>query len=248
MKYCIIFILLFSSTAFAQQETDKTLKLNDYKFSFGWFYSPEVAYRFLSEGANADATTTEIMNYRNENERARFGQSFSFFFGYQFSERFRVELGLISTDYGEALKTKDVVYAGDIETAIGTLKQTNHITVNSIPINLRYTWGGFGKTTLFSSIGISPGMFHKYRTIQQIDYKNGNQEIDINYFQNAQAPFNAFILSAQVSSGLDVKYSRRGTLRIAPVFRITTNSVTKDTPIRGHYFNAGIEVGTVYKL
>ncbi len=248
MKFLSFLLLFIPTVSLAQNDSDKSLEFNDRKFTLGWFYSPELAYRFLSKGNNADASTSSIIKSRNENELPRFGQSISLFLGYRLNQRLSVEAGFISTDYGEAQKPTDLVYAGDPENPIGKVNQSNHLSVLSIPINLRYNWGGFLKTTVFSSLGVSPGMFHKYRSVQKIDYNNGDQATSVFYSVSAQDNYATFIVSAQISSGLDIKYNRKGSLRIAPVFRMTTTSVTKDTPIRGHYFNAGIEFGTTYKL
>lgn len=248
MKFLSILLLFITSLSIAQTDSDKSLAFNDRKFSLGWFYSPEVAYRFLSEGDNADATTSAIIESRNDIEIPRFGQSASLFLDYRFNERLSIEAGFITTDYGEAQKPTDLVYAGDPETPIGTVNLRRHLSVHSIPINLRYNWGRFQNTTVFTSLGVSPGMFHKYRSVQQSDYNNGSKITYVSYSVSAQDNYTSFILSAQISSGLDIKYNRKGSIRIAPVFRMTTTSVTKDTPIRGHYFNAGIEFGTVYTL
>lgn len=247
MKTILITLLLgISANLFAQDATSELAPKKNSKFTFGWVYSPEVSYRILSEGDQADENTALFIDARNEQEQAKFGQSFSFFLGYQIASRFRLEGGVGFTDYGEAVKPYDLVNAIEPE-VIGTVKRANHIFVTTFPISLQFEFGK-NKIRGFVSASVVPSILTSYSTNSKIEFTNGDISTGTFFSASAQDDYSKFILGANVSGGIDYKYSEKASVRIAPVFRMTTNTVYPDAPIRGHYFNVGIEFGTIYNL
>lgn len=235
-------LFLFSATAQSEGVEANIPKFS--KFTFGWAYSPEVSYRMLSESDEANEFTESVINFRNEHEGVKFGQSFSVFWGYQFSKIFSLEGGIGYTDFGEGLKSQDLLYSDGTTT---TLKGSNHIHFLSVPISLHVNLGG-NRVRGFVSAGIAPGYMARFTTYAQWKYEDGSTSTSNTYNAGAQDNYSRFILGAHLSGGVDIKYSEKANLRIAPVFRITTTDVYSGQPIKANYFNAGIEIGTVYQL
>ena len=255
MKALLFLLLISVSTAITAQSSDGSITgvptNPPSKFIFGWFYSPEISYRTLSESDLADEFTPILIEQRNEREGVKFGQSFNFFFGYHFASRFRLEVGLGFTDYGEARKATDLVSVTNPFSAevIGTITGSNHILVSTLPICLQFQMGkGNGEIRPFVTAGITPGILTRYITTSKTKYTDGNISNGTFYSPSIQDDYSKFILSANISTGIEYRYTEKASLRIAPVFRITTSTVYSGGPVRGHYFNAGIEFGTVYHL
>ena len=239
-------ILCFTSAIAQEKEAEPNLTKPS-KFTFGWVYSPEVAYRILSESESADGITQSLINSRNNNEQAKFGQSFSFFWGYKLSKTFVLEGGLGYTDFGEALKPYDIFNGPFPEDIYATVSRTNRIHVANLPITLHVNLGG-NRVQGFISAGVAPGLMMRTTSTVIYDYPDGGKTTANNYYVGAQENFSKFILGAHISGGVDYKYSEKASLRIAPVFRITATDTYSGVPIKANYFNAGIEFGTVYKL
>ena len=247
MKTTLLTLCIFGfiSTAFSQNIESDPSNTKSSKFTFGWVYSPEVSYRILGESDLADENTSSIIDFRNDNEQAKFGQSFSFFAGYNFSKTFTLEAGLGYTDFGEGQKPFTLVFSTGEEYA--TLKSTYHIHVVSVPVSLHINLGG-NKVRGFISAGVAPGLFMRYTRYSMMEYSDGSTENSNSFNIGDQSNFSKFLLGAHISGGVDIKYSEKARFRIAPVFRITATDAYSEVPIKANYFNAGIEFGTIYKL
>lgn len=250
MKKILLIASLFSISVLNAQDSDIiTSNAKNSKFTFGWIYAPEVSYRVLSESDLADANTASIINLRNSQERAKFGQTFNAFFGYQFTSNLKLEAGIGFTDYGQGrtpLELTNFTEPFSVE-VIGTLTGSSHILVTTLPINLQFQIGK-GKVIGFISAGVAPGLLTRYMTRSRIEYIDGSVSTGTSYSPSAQNDYSSFILGANVSGGIEYRYSEKASLRFAPSFRMTTNTVYPNAPIRGHYYNAGIEFGAVYHL
>lgn len=238
-------LLCFNSIIAQEKDVEPSFQESS-KFTFGWYYSPEVSYRELTRGSESGSSANYVFEKKDAKEQAKFGQSFSFFMGYKLSKRFRLEAGLGYTDFGAGLKPTDIVYAGNLE-FIGTLTGSDHIHVASVPISLHVNLGG-KKVKGFVSIGVAPSLFLGYTFNTTKDFTTGDK-ITTNYFiETYQDDYEKFILGAHISSGIEYQHNAKASLRIAPVFRVTATDVFTPGPISGHYYNAGLEIGTVYKL
>jgi hypothetical protein len=251
MKTLSFLLLMSISTLGTAQSSDRTLadvlENAPSKFIFGWVYSPEVSYRILTESDQATGSTPSFINTRNEEEGLKYGQTFNFFFGYQFASKFRLEAGLGFTDYGERIKPFELMNWGGAPGFGGTASGTTHFFVSTLPINLQFQMGS-GKIQGFISAGVTPGLVTRYMTTSRIEYNDGSVSTGTYYSPTTQDQFTKFILSATISGGIDYRYSKKASFRIAPVFRMMTNSVNQNSPVDGYYFNAGIEFGSVYHL
>jgi hypothetical protein len=239
-------VLCFTSVV-AQESEAKPLSQKPSTWKLGWVYSPEVSYRILTEGDQADGLTEFLIDLRDDAQQAKFGQSFSLFGGYQLSKTFSIEAGIGYTDFGDGRKSIDLASIADPTTVIATVKGSNHLHVATIPVSIHVNLGG-NKVKGFISAGIAPGMMMRYTTRSYFDYSDGSTRTQNSYSASQQGFYTKFILGAHISGGVEYHYNNKASLRIAPVFRMTTNSVFSDDEINGHYFNAGIEIGTVYKL
>lgn len=244
--FCISICFLTSS--FAQESNAVIIPIEHSKFSIGWTYTPEVSYRIISEGTNTDNFTTQFIEYKNEHERAKFGQSANIFVGYKLSSLFTLEGGVGFTNFGMATQLKHVLYfptENDPGVDYYSYRLYNHYAF-SIPINLRMN---FGKKRLkgFCSIGLAPSYLGESRSTEHREYANGDKTVKTNVINDA-GDYTKFILGAQLSVGIDYQITNKLDLRIAPIFRMTTNSMLTDTEIRGNYFNAGISFGTVFNF
>lgn len=245
MKTILLSLSIICFTSALAQESVGEMLPKQSNWTFGWVYSPEVSYRILGESDLADENTSWIIDLRNENERVKFGQSFSLFFGYQLSKMFKLEAGLGYTDFGEGQKPASLI--GPDGTLFATIESTAHVHVLSIPLTIHVNLGG-NRVKGFIAAGIAPSYMARYTTYNTLQYSDGSISKSSNYWVSAQENYSRFILGASLSGGIDYQYSNKASLRIAPVFRITATDTYSDVPIRANYFNAGIELGTVYKL
>ena len=249
MKTILFSLAVFCYTSLIAQEKEAEPSMEKLsKWTFGWVYSPEISYRVLSEGSEADGNTAQDINYKNNDERAKFGQNGSLFVGYKLSNILTLEGGIGYTNFGAATNPKDVHYIAtdNFPELIYTWYQTNQFHLISLPINLH---ANFGQNRLrsFFSAGIAPGYLSQSSYTVHREYENGDKTKEV-VSTNHLGDFSKFILVAQISGGIDFQLSSKAALRIAPEFRITTNSMFTDKKTRGNYFNAGIEIGMVYTL
>lgn len=249
MKTILFSLAFFCYTSLIAQEKEVESSMEKQsKWTFGWAYSPEVSYRILSGGSEADSNTTQEINDKNNDERVKFGQNGSLFVGYKLSSILTLEGGIGYTNFGTSTNPKDVHYIAtdNFPELVYTTYWINQFHLISLPINLH---ANFGQNRLrgFFSAGIAPGYlcYSSYTTHRE--YENGDKTKKV-VSTNHLGDFSKFILVAQISGGIDFQLSSKATLRIAPEFRITTNSIFTDKKIRGNYFNAGIETSMVYKL
>jgi hypothetical protein len=242
----LICIVVVSSVTAQNQEYNPTATHSS-KFTFGWSYSPEIAYRVLYEGVESDTNTQSIIDSRNENELVKFGHSFSLYLGYNFSNKLSLETGLGYSNFGEALQPYDVFAGINQETFVGRVYKSNHIHVTSIPITLRMSSNG-SRFKGFFAVGIAPGVL--IRKTSKTVYRYANDDITTWYDVDSddQKLYNKVILGAHISGGVDIKYGTKASLRIAPILRFTAHNLYTKDAIGANYFNAGIEIGTVYKL
>ncbi|MFK7784569.1 MAG: hypothetical protein AB8B56_05630 [Crocinitomicaceae bacterium] len=250
MKKIILIATLFSLATVNAQDSDRIAPTkSDSKFTFGWIYAPEVSYRILSEGDQSTPNIPLFIDSRNDREGYKFGQTFNAFFGYQFASNLKLEAGIGFTDYGERTKPFDLVssFGPSSVEIVGTASGSSHIFVTTVPINLQFQMGK-GKVRGFIAAGIAPGLLTRYMTRSKIEYPDGDVSTGTYYSPSEQENYSQFILSANISGGIDYRYSEKASLRIAPAFRMTANNVYPDAMIRGHYFNIGIEFGAVYHL
>ncbi|MDG1333706.1 MAG: outer membrane beta-barrel protein [Crocinitomicaceae bacterium] len=248
MKTILFAILLgITSTSFAQEKESELAPIKNSKLTFGWIYSPEVSYRMLSEGHQANSSTEDVINMRNENERAKFGQTFSLFLGYRFSKVFTLEAGLGYTDFGLGREPIDYYIGMNSDEYYATVTQSDHLHVLNVPISLNVKLGG-NQIQGFISAGVAPGYMSRYTSYRITDYEDGSLTKSTTYSALAQDDFNDFILGVHLSGGIDYRYSDAASLRIAPVVRYTTNNALSPGEIKANYFNVGIEFGAIYRL
>lgn len=251
MKTVLLSLLIACTIqASAQNMTGKLLRIpppRESKLTFGWVYSPEVSYRILGESELADENTSYVIDFRNDLERIKYGHTFSLFLGYDLSKRFTLEAGLSYTDFGEGRKPQDLLFGSIPDPIVATLTGSYNIHVASVPITLHVNLGE-KRVRGFISAGIAPSYFLKYTTRSVIDYNNGDHSISKQTSANSQENYSKFILGAHISGGIDYQYNKKVKFRIAPVLRITATDTYSDVPIRANYFNAGIEMGMIYRL
>ncbi len=247
MKTILFSLALFFFSSVTAQEKEYELRTNrSSKFTFGWFYSPEVSYRSLTRGSETGIYADYLFEKKIDKEQAKYGQSLSFFCGYELSKTFTLEGGLGYTDFGAAKKPTDIEYPGNLE-IIGTLTGSDHLHLASVPINLRMNFGE-NKVRGFVSVGIAPSIFMGYTYKRTKSYTNGDKVTTSVFNESSQDDYSKFILGAHISGGIEYHYNNKASLRIAPVFRVTATDVFSEAPFSGRYYNAGIEIGTVYKL
>lgn len=207
MKIILLSLSIFCFTSvIAQEESVSGPLAKQSKWTFGWVYSPEVSYRILGESDLADENTSWIIDTRNENERVKFGQSFSFFLGYQLSKMFKLEAGLGYTDFGEGQKPASLI--GPDGTLFATISSTAHVHVLSIPLTLHVNLGG-NRVQGFIAAGIAPGYMARYTTYNTFEYSDGSISKSSNYSVSAQENYSRFILGANLSGGIDYQFSEK---------------------------------------
>lgn len=232
--------------SFAQEkEYDPTAKSLS-KFSLGTVFSPGVSYRFLSSTSEADATTLNFVDWRNEKEEYKYAQSARFFMNYKLSELFSLEAGLGYTEYGDLrISTSPPVEGGAPNESSGsTTKWTKHLHTLSVPINLNINLEK-KRVTSFFSMGCAPSYLLKSVDKRKTEYNNGNTNSYTYAEEWSFEKYTNFFLEAHISAGIEYQYSPKGRLRIAPEFKILTTNVYTNEGMRGNYFNIGINVGLI---
>ncbi len=249
MKTFTALIFLFSSLIVNAQTTGRAAPLQkDSKFYLGWNYTPEISYRFLSEGSDANASIAETIKQRNANELKQYSQSGNIFVGYVLSDRFSIEAGIGYSSFGHAEQPDDIIafeWEPGYDKVIGFKQNYNRLHVVSIPVNFRtYFWNK--RVRPFIAAGASLGMVLQYVRSKRYVYDSGTKHKWQEY--DGKEQFSTFHLIGQISTGVDIHVSNNVRLRVAPRFQITTNSIYAAKEIRGNYYNVGIEFGAVCKL
>lgn len=245
----LLLFALYSSLVFCQTDEVKLVPSEFSKFTIGLAYSPEISYRLLSEGSNSNSSTEQSIIDKNSNDSIKFGQSGRFILGYGLSDKLTLESGIGYTNFGNTTKSKPIYYMptdnGDPGSTI--LEHTEkRFHVISVPINL-HTRFGQNRLKGFFSAGVAPGLLISSTKIVHFEYESGKKTKNVSSTNDLEN-FSNFILGVQVSGGVDFQFTKHVSLRVAPVFRMTANSIFADKEIRGNFFNAGIEIATVFTL
>lgn len=238
--------ILFFTSSLAQELKDKTQPPKQSKWLIGFTYSPELAYRILTHSKESNPLTASVINFRKDSEQAKFGYSAKIFCGYRLSNKLILEGGFGYTDFGDRLKPYSATF-GQNSNEYATSSGHIHIPFFSIPISLHMNLGG-NRIQGFISGGVAPSYLFWYRTNYKIEYPDGTETSGYHVGATDNSNISKFILEAHISGGIAVKINNKLCLRIAPEFKISATDTYSDYPIRANYFNAGIEIGMVYKL
>lgn len=244
-----LFSMIVFLSANAQEKEYDPSSITPSKFSIGFSYSPEITYRFLSSTDNANAIDIDFTNWRNENEEHTYGQSARIFMNYKLTSHFSLEAGLGYTEYGDLRVTvSSPVEGGAPDESTGSVtKWTHQLHTLSVPISLNINIGK-KRITGFVSAGLAPCFLLKDVEKRKTTYNNGNVSEHTYSSEWSYEQYNNFFLEAHVSLGLEYRFSRKGKIRIAPGFKLLTTNVYTNEGMQGNYFNAGIEIGAVFKL
>ena len=219
------------------------------KLYLGWEYSPEISYRFLSTEDEAPFAITDYVNWRNDHEIRKFAQSFNFFTGYRFNRSLSLELGLGYSNSGD-LRTTNIspVEGGAPQESVGgTGFWTHQLHMLSAPLSLNFRYGKRKIKGTFS-VGVAPSFLFKAEYREKIEYNDGTTNTYVFSSEYSLEQYSNFQIGVHFSSGMEYQYSKRGILRIAPVFRMLATNAYEDEVMKSNYFNVGINIGMIFKL
>lgn len=253
MKLISFYIsLFFLSSGIAQESEMKPIPLKESKWQFGLSYSPEVSYRILTFDNEASYSgfyypAEDYIPTRKESDQAKYGYSAKIFFGYRISEMFTLETGIGYTDFGDGYKPTAISFGYNPEPEYAIMTGRTHIGFIKVPVSLRFNLGG--KRYQWSiSAGVAPAYRMRYNPNFKIKYPNGELYPGYNILALDRDEISTFILEAHISGGVDIQLNNKTSLRIAPEFRITATDTYSNVPVSAHYFNAGISIGSVFRL
>lgn len=252
MKSIILLIsLFFSVLTNAQDEMLALLPTKEFTFYLGWNYTFNKSFRFLSEGRDANAGTSSTISERNMIEHSLYSHGGGIFTGYRVSKQFSIEGGVGYSSFGQSEKKKEIIAIGmapGLDEVIGWKHNSSQLHIISVPVSFRLYFGTRRLRPLISA-GVSTAMAMRYVKTTRYEYTNGLKNKFHSYSKDElKHSFSTFHLIGQFSTGVDIHVSSDVTVRLAPKFQITTNSIYAPKEIRGNYYNLGIEIGAVYDL
>ncbi len=230
---CLAFVAV-SHFATGQAET------KEYRWKLGMNVSPEMGFRFLN---TQDATVQFIVDQRNRDEKPEFLFSKGLSAEYSLSKRFSVRSGIQYSLRGE--KSKDL---GAISTQVEKYIYRYQYHYIGAPLVISFSYFKNDKISLFASLGSELNFIFLQSSRNTLKFK-GQDEIT-QFSATSIEKDQHYVLfnpSAAVSLGMDLKLGNRISLRLEPNFKMSTRPIV-DAPIKGYYYNYGLNIGFLVSL
>lgn len=250
MKFTVL-IFVFSSLAAVYSQSQRLNDLPDWLF--GVNISPDFAYRGLSTDSESDIQSV-IINSRNQQEVAKIGFTGSFRAVYTLNKRFSLEGGFGYSNKGYRLSLDDFSSEqvndprrGGVESinegALLNLKNTYSYHYVEAPIQMNATFGN-GDLKFVSSLGIVANYMLSETVHRKLVFEDGTEFSSSN---SSNFPYQKWNLSASIETGWWWFCQKGHVLKIAPVFRFGSLSITK-APIHENLWDIGLNVGYYFTL
>lgn len=237
-------LVLLSNSLLCQEEIGKD------KWKFGIHLSPEIAYRTL-KGDKNNETIQHIIEFRNDMERPAFLFSGGLSAEYKISKIFSLKSGIHHTMRGEA--SRDVGVGSDFGSSGIYLEKfiyRNQYHYVGIPIAVSAYFPQMEKAQLFGSVGVELNFLYLLSSYSTFKFSGEEEKTEFKKFKTSEMDFYDYAIfnpSLMLSIGCDLKIGNKSTLRIEPIYRKSLLPL-EDTPIKGYYYNCGINLGYLYSL
>jgi hypothetical protein len=223
-KLIYICLVLFPFSFFGQEEDTSSFT----KFDFGFGFSPEYSYRFLS----SDSDNQWIVDNYDTLEFSKFGYSFGLNGIYHVSPKLDVFVGLQFADKGE--KTKK-------ELTPSLNNYTNHYYYLDIPIRANYFFLD-KKVKLYGSAGFSPSVFLNHTIVTKVDGNDTEQRMVDN------STLSKINLAAQLGLGFDVSLTNKWYFKMECLYKQSILSISHDTPVKKYLYGISPTIGFYFHL
>tara|TARA_R110001592_G_scaffold237306_6_gene496198 strand:+ start:4612 stop:5340 length:729 start_codon:yes stop_codon:yes gene_type:complete len=237
--YLTIALVLLQVCSFGQEtETPSS------KFSFGFSFSPDYAYRKLK---NSGGTNNEsIIDFRNSSERPKLGITTGLRVLYQLSTKWKLELGALYSDKGEQetwnSSSNIDPRKGFVFGEYSSMKYIYHYQYIDIPLKVNYTISS-KRLNLFVSGGVSTNFFLNNTTTSRLEKEDGT--VTTNRSSGADLlPVN---FSAMIGFGANYQLNHCLSIRLEPEFRHSITSII-DAEVKQYPYSFGVNTGIIVLL
>lgn len=239
-------ILFVTTSCWSQEETT-------YKgWKFGAHFSPEYGYRTLS-GDTSVMIVNYTINQRNDWERPIFLYTAKLSASYRIGKRFAFQSGLQYSVRGE--RSIDLGLGPDYDYSVSGFpievfiyRYRYHYL--SIPLSASYYFLNKKRFQLFVSTGVGINflyLFTRRNTLKGYGTPESTEFKSIAIKKDNPTSYNLFNPSIDLSLGLDWIIGKRSSIRFEPTYRRSLREMV-DAPIRGIYYNVGINIGYIYSF
>ena len=229
MRYNLLLLAFFISVPILGQE------YNSSKIALGFFYSPNLSYRNLSQN-------DLVADFRDNTEVVKYGQSFGLVFLYRISHLLGLESGVNTQIRGFQTKLQDVIIAEPNPEIPDKIKTVDRFYYLGFPLKLTL-YKNFKKISVIPAVGII-GNVLLHQDILFIG-KTGEQT-DVRKTVHTN-DYRSFIITSIVGFGINWNISESIDLMITPTFQYDIVPVM-DAPLNTNLWDLGINFGCLFNL
>lgn len=241
-KVLLLFFLNFSVlTLFSQGGTQITRIPKKYStFQVGLIGSVDMCFRSL-ENKQREQSIDELIRFRNETETYKFGYHAGIGLAVNATEHFGMELGVIYSNKGWETVLMNYIYPTPSPTLPEKGRSIYNCNFIDIPLTANF-YGGKGKIRFFGSVGIVTNVLIGQNETFVDKYADGRTEYSV---YDTNYPFEKVVFSGTVSAGIDWRFNKFISLRIAPNFSHNIGRFY-DTPVSDYLWTAGFGASLYY--
>ncbi len=226
-----------------------------HRLELGVHVSPDMAHRLLRNN-NGDQFTDMIIDNRNEREAPKPGVTAGLSVGYRFLPWLGLETGVVYSNKGFLSKKRALTFGTMIDPRYGFQYQTSpegntptHVRIIDnfhyvgIPLKVNFRVGA-QRWKFVAGIGATAEFLTAATGTMVLYMSDGTRQRET---EPASEDFRIFSLSPMVSVGVEYALTPNMALRAEPVFRFGALQII-DTPVTGHLYSAGLQLGYHYLL
>lgn len=219
----ISFLILFIALPLVAQQND-TLKYNNFKL--GLSVAPSFSSRYLKAESDANITA----DYFDSIEMPHVGYSIGFNFGYQVSDKFSVNSGLLFSNRAQGSKS------ASLETISN---YTNNLYYLDLPLKFNYYF-----LSKKSKIYLTGGANFSYFMSNKISYRKEN---NTDKFSAMGEDLNSFNIAGVIGIGIDMPIYKRWAFNFELNYQHAFTPLL-NTPIKRYLFSINPTVVLFYKF
>lgn len=235
-----LFVLGFALThlALGQEET------KEYRWKVGIQVSPEIGFRFLT--TKDPGIPQMIIDQRNRDEKPALVFSKGLIAENKLSDKFSVRSGIQYSLRGE--KTRNLGPYSTPYVKVEKQIYRYHYHYIGVPLVASFYFFRNDRLSLFTSLGADLNFIFLQSSRKTLQYEGKDAVTSFNASSvEKDNHYTIFNPSAAISLGMDWKLGNRTSLRLEPNFKILTRPIV-DAPIKGYYYNCGLNAGFLVSL
>ena len=251
--FILIFLIPFSTNGQDEETIERDKKTQNVSGSYiGAYLTPEFAYRTISNN-DGSQTSQNLIDYRDEQESYKFGNTNGLTFGFLFNRKLGLETGVQYSNMGHQTQKEELVYGGTIDprggfnfAASGSpthARLIDNFEYLGIPIALRY-WSGTEKWRFSASLGCTASYLVRASSTVVLYYDDSNPERSN---QTSETDYEKLNLIPSFSLGIDYQVNSKIHLSAMPTLRYGLLDII-DAPITGKLYSGGLQLGCYMNL